>query len=364
MSLEILGMGTALPTHSIAQSDAANLANTLACRSPKESKLLEALYKRTRIQNRGSVLLQDGNGPNLRQSFFPVAHGPADLGPTTGQRMHRYAEEAAPLALAASRRALRESGLAASRISDLITVSCTGFTAPGVDIALIKALGLSKNVGRMQLGFMGCHGSLNGLRIASALVEANPESRVLLCAIELCSLHFSYAWDTEKIVANGLFADGAAALIAGPEKKTKHSAWRVQALGSCLFPDSESAMTWRIGDHGFEMTLSNRVPSLIASHLRPALEEWLALQKLMVEDIRSWAIHPGGPRLLDEVATCLHLPEAMLAASREILQQHGNMSSPTLLFILERLRQEKAPTPCVALGFGPGLTVEMALLRD
>ncbi len=361
MSLAILGMGTALPPCSIAQGDAVELAKAFCCRTDEQARLLPTLYKHTHIQRRGSVLLET-NGSTPRQAFFSPRRGEADRGPTTEQRMQRYAQEAAPLALAAARRALAESQLAAAQISHLITVSCTGFVAPGIDIRLTKELGLASSVSRTHVGFMGCHGALNGLRVASALGDTSPDARTLLCAVELCSLHFSYGWDSEKIVANALFADGAAALIGASTAREPTNVWQVAATGSYLFPDSEDAMSWRIGDYGFDMTLSVRIPTLIAKHLRPWLEHWLGQNGLTLQHVRSWAIHPGGPRLLRTIAACLDLPNRATAASRKILAECGNMSSPTVLFILERLRRDRAPRPCVALGFGPGLVAEAALL--
>lgn len=362
MSIVILSLGTAMPTHSIAQHDAAELAKAFCCQTEEQARVLPTLYKRTRIQRRGSVLLGERDGAGPQQSFFfAPAGGAAGHGPMTGERMQRYAQDAPLLALTAARRALVGSRLAASQLSHLVTVSCTGFVAPGVDIRLIKALGLAQDVGRVHIGFMGCHGALNGLRVASALVSASPGAGVLLCAVELCSLHFCYGWDAEKVVSNALFADGAAALIVARAAGRPADHWQVAAMGSCLFPDSEDAMTWRIGDHGFEMTLSASVPALITTHLRPWLERWLRQQGFTLSQVRSWAIHPGGPRLLNSVAESLHLPSHATAASRGVLAECGNMSSPTLLFILERLQAERAPRPCVALGFGPGLVAEAAL---
>lgn len=361
MPLSLLGIGTAMPVRSIAQDDAAELAKAFCCRTEEHARLLPLLYKRTRIHQRSSVLLEEADGAGPRQSFFAPAIGEAVHGPTTGQRMQRYAQEAAPLALAAAQRALADCAPATPQLSDLITISCTGFVAPGIDIRLIKDLGLARTISRLHVGFMGCHGAFNGLRAAAAMVDANPDTRVLLCAVELCSLHFCYGWDSERIVANALFADGAAALIVGPPAAGPEGAWRLVATGSCLFPDSEDAMTWRIGDHGFEMTLSASIPALLAVHLRPWLERWLGQHGLGVSQIRSWAVHPGGPRILSTVASCLDLADRDLAASREVFTTCGNMSSPTILFILERLRDTGAPRPCVALGFGPGLVAEAAL---
>jgi predicted naringenin-chalcone synthase len=208
---------------------------------------------------------------------------------------------------------------------------------------------------------MGCHGALNGLKLAKALADADPNIRVLLCAVELCSLHFQYGWDSQKVVANSLFADGAAACVVALAPKMARESWHIAASGAGIFPDSEEAMTWKIGNHGFEMTLSNRVPDLISSHLPLWCENWLAENNLKSSDIRSWAIHPGGPRILDAAAACLNLSQETVKASKDVLAACGNMSSPTILFILRNLMLENAARPCVALGFGPGLSVEAAL---
>lgn len=155
---------------------------------------------------------------------------------------------------------------------------------------------------------------------------------------------------------------GAAALIGGHAAANPMAMCKVQTTASCLVPQSQDAMTWRIGNHGFEMTLSNRVPDLIGEHLRPWLSTWLASQGLGLSDIASWAVHPGGPRILDAVEASLELSADALAVSREVLEQYGNMSSPTVLFILQRLLSRGSPRPCVALGFGPGLLAEAALI--
>src|SRR5262249_8133319 len=154
------------------------------------------------------------------------------------------------------------------------------------------ALGLRPTVERTHVGFMGCHGVLNGLRVARALAAAGPAARVLLCAVEVCSLHYYYSWCPGKLVANAIFADCAGALVGAPEGLAAAGAWRALASGSCYLPDSADAMTWTIGDNGFEMTLAKNVPSLIGRHLRPWLEGWLGERGLTVGDVPTWAIHP------------------------------------------------------------------------
>jgi predicted naringenin-chalcone synthase len=360
MTLSIYHIGTAEPTYSIRQQDAAVLAASVCGLASDQARPIEVLYRRTRIERRGSVLLEHPEGIEPRQSFMPPSTGSDDRGPTTALRMDRYAAAAPLLAATASRAALDGSGIAAREIDHLITVSCTGFNAPGFDIGLIKELNLSPGVARTHVGFMGCHGALNGLRVAELAATARPGARVLVCAAELCSLHYQYGQDPEKMVANAIFADGAAAVACGGPRAGEEG-WRLIRSGSQLFPNSDDAMTWRVGNHGFEMTLSARVPDLIATHLRPWLENWLSTAGLSVAEIGSWAIHPGGPRILDQVAASLELPPAALEPSRRVLAEHGNMSSPTILFILERLRHQQAARPCVALAFGPGLVVEAAL---
>ena len=364
MTFAIAGMGTAVPASCIDQQDAAEVARIVCCRTPEQAALLPALYRQTGIRQRHMVF----GGPVVSDVLEGSAHSGSpflprlaedERGPTTRRRMEYYLREARPLAWRAAAAALAQAQLPPEAIAHLVLVSCTGFAAPGVDVHLIKHLHLAPTVERTHVGFMGCHGGINGLRVAHALAGANPDKAVLLCAVELCSLHYHYQWHPKKMVANALFADGAAAVVgtAAPS-----SDWRVLATGSCLFPDSEHAMTWHVGDHGFDMTLSSRVPNLIAKHLRPWLDTWLRQHGLARPDIGSWAIHPGGPRILSTVQETLELDDKALATSAEVLAEYGNMSSPTVLFILDRLRRCRASRPCVALAFGPGLVAEAALL--
>jgi predicted naringenin-chalcone synthase len=363
MSLAILGIGTSEPAYSIAQTEAAELASTFCLTTPEQAHTLQALYRRTRIERRGSVLLEQPEGTSPRQTFMAPAVSEEDHGPSTGARMERFAEEAPPLALAAARQALERSQVAAGEITHAVTVSCTGFVAPGFDLRLVKGLKLSRDVARAHIGFMGCHGALNALRVASAFAGTNPAARILICATELCSLHYRYGRGSDKLVANAIFADGAAAVVCGAGASAPTSGWQLARSGSHLFPGSEDAMSWRIGDHGFEMSLSPRVPALIAEHLRPWMESWLARDDMSLADVRTWAVHPGGPRIVSQVACGLGLADDAPAVSQQVLKECGNMSSATIVFILERLIAQDAPRPCVALAFGPGLVVEAALFR-
>lgn len=363
--IHLLGLGTALPSNRFTQEQGARIAQVL-CLDPRQAPLIPTLYRQTGISGRNLVLEEDLvrdvlTGTRHSQSvFLPKEEGP-DSGPTTRQRMDVYCAKAPSLAIAAAERALADSSIAPHAITHLVTVSCTGFAAPGVDIELIRGLGLSPETQRAHIGFMGCHGALNGLRVARGLASAEANAVVLLCAVELCSLHYHYGWDPKRVVGNALFGDGAAAAVIG--RAGAQTGWKLAAHGASLFADSDWAMTWEVGDNGFTMSLSTKVPGLIAKHLRPWLESWLAQHGETIASVGSWAIHPGGPRVLSAVTESLGLQAEAATASGEILTRHGNMSSPTILFILDELRRNQAPSPCVALAFGPGLAVEAAMFK-
>ena len=367
MSLSIVGLGTAVPPDAISADDGLRIARYLAGPDVRTSDWLGPIYSNSGIRQRfqvigGHVIRDLWAGTNVSGSPFLPSEFNEGRGPTTSERMRIYAKEIGPLALRAARMALEQSGFAAKAITHIVTVSCTGFHAPGLDFTLIQELGLSPTVERTHVGFMGCHAALNGLRVANAYTTADPDARVLICAAELCSLHYYYGSAADKLVANAIFADGAAAIV-GTANREPSQTWRVAATGSCVLPDSADAMGWLIGDHGFEMSLSRRVPEWIRGHLRPWLERWLAKHSRRLEEIGSWAVHPGGLKILTAVEDGLELPADALSASRAIYTEYGNMSSPTVVFVMDRLQKEGRPLPCVAMGFGPGLVVEAVLFE-
>jgi predicted naringenin-chalcone synthase len=364
MPLHIHGIGTAVPPNAISQDEAAAAAAQYGCSAPDQQRQIKALYRLSRVKKRHSVVLEsDSRAGGARQSFFAPMRGGDDRGPTTAARMARYERDAPALGARAARSALEQAGRAAGDVTHLVTVSCTGFSAPNFDLGLVRALGLPRTVERTHVGFMGCHGALNGLRVARGYAESRPGACVLVCAVELCSLHYQYGWTGDWLVSNAIFADGAAALVGGGVPPATGDAWVLAQNGAALLEDSAELMSWRIGNHGFEMSLSARVPGVIERELRPWLDLWLAAQDLSVERIATWAVHPGGPRILESVAHATGISRDDYAISQEVLAEFGNMSSPTILFILERLRKRGAPRPCLAVGFGPGLAVEAALFR-
>lgn len=395
----VLGIGTAVPPAAASQLQAARLALETTLLDQGQHALVQGLYKRAGVSTRGSALLTSTTPPHLPvdQSFFPptltsappAPATPAEAAPqpwpTTRQRMAAFPQLATPMALAAARQALDHAGGAPGSITHLVTVSCTGMHAPGVDVALVRELGLPPGVQRLNIGFMGCHGGIVAARTAAALAAApaqasrpsTPPPRILAVCIELCTLHLQRTDRAEQHVANALFADGAAAIVVGPSSDSPTTttppappAPHIRSSSSMLFDDSITAMGWTIGDHGFEMTLDRRVPEVLAAGLGPWIWPWLRQElgsAVQPDDLR-WAVHPGGPRILDAIETALSLGPAALAHSRTVLSDHGNMSSATVLFILRRMLQQgtaQAPAdtrPIVMLAFGPGLTGEAALL--
>jgi predicted naringenin-chalcone synthase len=349
------------------QAEATELALQINAPSDEQAKLLRVLYRRAGVKTRYTAVPHQTAIEWLQAAAEPlvssggVGERVVTRGASTQERMQIYAREAPRLALHAAREALERSELPAREITHLVTVSCTGFGAPGIDLELITKLGLPATVQRTHVGFMGCHGAINGLRVARGLAAADAPANVLLCATELCSLHYYLPWDPTKFVGNAVFGDGAAALVAGTS--AGEGEWRITSCGSCVIPDSTDAMSWNVGDFGFEMELSPRVPDLIREHLRPWLEQWLGRSGLKLAEIGSWAVHPGGPRIVSAVEESLGLDAQATAVSREVLSECGNMSSPTVLFVLDRLRHRDAPRPCVMLGFGPGLVAEAALVE-
>ena len=357
----VLWIGTAQPSSRLTQARTAQIARAICLYTDEQSRRLGILYERTRVRHRASVLSDENGHAGDWQRFYHTAVDSTDRGPGTGARLDAYARHAVDLASESSRAALSGADCGPERITHLVTVSCTGFVAPGVDIGLIRSLGLRPTIARVHVGFMGCHGALNALGVATAFAGRDPEARVLVCCVELCSLHFSYGAAMEQMIANALFADGSAAAVVAAHGASSPGTHGILATGSCLFANSEDAMTWRIGDHGFEMTLSPRIPEIIGEGLRPWLQAWLGEQGLGIGDVRSWAIHPGGPRILEAVGESLGLTDEHLAASRHVLGECGNMSSPTVLFILDHLWRTGGGGPSVAIGLGPGLVAEAAL---
>jgi predicted naringenin-chalcone synthase len=285
----------------------------------------------------------------------------------TGARMQRFATEAMPLGKSAVTSALGNAGLAADEIGMFAVVSCTGYATPGLDILLARDLGMTPDVQRLHIGHMGCYAALPGLGAVADFVVARQRPAVMLC-VELTSLHVQPATDDlQQMVAHALFADAAAAIVVTGEESVAAAQAGLEVIDIVAQTDTATVdhMTWDVTDLGFRMGLSPKVPDVLARHVQPVVTQLLTRHGLAVDDIAGWAIHPGGRRIVEVIGERLDLPETALAPSYAVLRDAGNCSSATVLLVLERIVASgslRPGDPVVAMAFGPGLTLYVALL--
>ncbi|QMU98491.1 type III polyketide synthase [Microbacterium esteraromaticum] len=339
-------------------------------------RLIATSFDGAGVETRHTVLDELDPSAEVDSPRFLDRRSGTLLEPGTAARNDIYAREADRLFIEAARGALDgDPDLSASDITHVVTVSCTGFHAPGPDYAIVRALGLSAAVQRYHLGFMGCYAALPALRAAAQFCRADPEAVVLVASVELCTLHLRSSNDADAIIASSLFADGAAAaLVTARPLPTEVPALTLDGFHTGLIPEGERDMAWTVGDTGFEMVLSTRVPQLIGGHIDEALRALWSEDAGVApgladhpigEVVRHWAIHPGGRSILDRVQERLGLDDAQLRPAREVLRTCGNMSSATVLFVLQRILEHEGALPgerVAAMAFGPGLTAESALL--
>jgi alkylresorcinol/alkylpyrone synthase len=343
MTARVQAVGTAMPDYVFKQAE---IVEDFFSRQPGWDPAWAEVFANSGVERRGSV---------VDMGYYATPGSTAD-------RMRVFAPAARRLGAEAARRALERAGPgAATEVTDLLAVSCTGYSGPGLDVHLVDDLALGDRVQRLAIGHMGCYAALPALRTAAALANASG-GRALVACVELCTLHVQPLRTREDAVYLSLFADGAAAALVGP------GGVGPEILGSATvtLPRSEERMGWTIEDHGFQMWLSPRVPALIERGVGRLVEDLLLPHGLVPDDVAHWAVHPGGPEIIDRVQRRLGLSDAQVARSREVLADGGNRSSATVLFILEQLLGNGEVEPgqwIVALAFGTGLTLEALLLR-
>ncbi len=378
MKTTIHSIATANPEFSLPQAQAAEFMVQVDGISPALRRRIPGIYENSAIDRRYSCISDYGSDPANFQ-FYPKNWA---LSPvlSTETRNRAYLNYAPNLAIDAARQALQQAHFAAQDITHLIVVSCTGFAAPGVEIQMIQQLNLRSTVARTAIGFMGCHGALNGLKIAHAICQTDPSAIVLMVCVELCTLHIQIADSIESVVTNALFSDGAAAVILSTQAVVNPGKSLVYCGGnSQILPDSQALMNWTIGDTGFLMGLSPKVADHIATQIERYMDDVLKIYQLHLSDLDFWAIHPGGIQIIRQVQSAIDIPQSKIQDSYDILHDYGNMSSPTILFILKRIlhrlqqadesRAEEAfgrtfgGTFGTAIAFGPGLTIESALFE-
>lgn len=340
----ILSVASASPDHCFHQTDIMQRMLERLNLSPTQEESLKRLYQNSDIHTRYSVM------KDYNVLFeYPKAH----------ERNAIFKEEAPKLAVKAARKALTQSDKDPKQITHVISVSCTGMMAPGIEYYLIKELGLNWNVGRIGINFMGCFGAFNGLSVAKAIISENPNNLVLLVCTELCSIHGQLDLSSDTLLGNSIFADGAAASIVGGNE-SKNFLWEIIERTSLLIEDSVDYMAWDVAESGYKMKLSSRVPVLIKRNIARYARSLLK-DKATFEECH-WAVHPGGKAILTSVEKECSLLPKQIESSRKILQTYGNMSSATFLFVLEHAQKLHSKWT-IGMAFGPGLSIEGILLR-
>jgi len=364
MTARIVSIGTAVPPTRIGQDDARDIFAAQEGADRLSRRLIRAAFDASAIESRHTVLTEFASPGAPRPpeaASFVDAEGRL-RSPGTAARNDRYNATAPALSASAARSALADAEIDPAAVTHVVTVSCTGLFAPGPDYRLVRDLGLPRTVERCHLGFIGCAAALPALRVAAALTASRPEAVVLVVCTELCTLHLRPSNDPQQIVAASVFADGAAAAVVTADPSAgRAGGLELDRFGTALTDEGETDMVWTIGDNGFEMVLSAEVPRIIGREIRGSVGRFLG------EDLppEVWAVHPGGRSVLDRVEAGLELAPDALSVSRAVLSEYGNMSSATILFILAALLRDDAVADgarVAGLAFGPGLTVESALM--
>lgn len=363
----LIDIETASPPYQITQLKAADELKKRMKITPAHSRLIDTAAAYSGINTRYIVV------PDAEESALELFYKNMDELPGTKTRMDEYEKWSKSLASIAVENLLKENNFSADKINRIVTISCTGFYAPGLDYFLMKEFNIPFTAKRINIGFMGCSASLIGF---SSVLESFPknagliespknENNTLLVSVELCSLHLHLEATRDNILANTIFADGCAAVLFSNSKDIKPKLEIVETK-SITFDNSLDYMGWKIGDTGFKMILSPELPKMILEHAAPELIKILRGIGVEKDSVKLWALHPGGRAILDALQAGLDLSEEQMLPSRNILRNYGNMSSASILFVLKEILNTthiNKDELCCAVAFGPGLSMEIALLR-
>lgn len=355
MQPSILGLGSEVPPYVFPQREVSQKMISVLKVPEEKQGAFRRLYEESSIDTRYSVVA-DFQKERAEWKFWGEDF-PQSV-PSMGKRNERFKQEAPELALKAARKAIDEWGGKVEEITHIISISCTGVMAPGIEFHLMQRLNLRPDTYRLAIQFMGCFGAFKGISAAHAFAKENRDARILIVSTELCSLHFQTTLTPDNVLGNALFADGSAAAVIGMPRGDEKPLYQVQGHSSMGLGQTLDKMTWEASDTGFTMKLSNFVPALIGRHILPFMKNLL---KEISPGHCDWAIHPGGKSIIQVIERTFNLDLSQTKTSWDVLRDFGNMSSATLLFVLERLqRTDRKHVACV--GFGPGLSFEGLLL--
>jgi predicted naringenin-chalcone synthase len=371
MQTHLIAIGTAVPKHTIEQAKVVSFMKNMLSLDEVESRRLAALYRATAIDKRYSVIADYGVATKEEFTFY--SSNIDDDFPSVAKRMAIYKQEALPLAVKALENAFdKAKQIQPQHITHLITISCTGMYAPGIDIELVTYFQMRNSVQRTAINFMGCYGAFIGLKTADAICKSNPEAVVAMISVELCTLHFQKSKRDDDLLSASIFADGAAAVLFTSNKQLDNFSFSgtslsLQQFYCDLLVEGKNEMCWGIGNYGFEMSLSSYIPSLVSKGVKTLIGGLKEKLGVNVENIGHYAIHPGGRAILETAEKILSITKEQNRFAYKTLKNYGNMSSATILFVLKLLLEtirEKDENPYIlSMAFGPGLTLETALLK-
>ncbi|SFQ29955.1 type III polyketide synthase [Parafilimonas terrae] len=357
--IEIISIGTAVPQHSFNQRDVIPMMQKIYGLDDKEARRLAFMYRQSEIETRYTVLADYTQPDEKYWNFIPLSQD--EPLPNLDERMKIYNREALPLSIAAINDCLKKNVLPAD-ITHLITVSCTGMSAPGLDLQIAEAMDMQPQVFRTSVNFMGCYGAVHALKLAKLICDSTPNSNVLIVATEICSIHFQKEYSPDNASSSIIFADGSAAVLISNKIQSERKL-QLSNFYSKVAYKGKKDMAWELSHRGFIITLSSYIPDLIEQDIALLVEEAVQHYGLSVKDITHWCTHPGGKKILNAIQRQLNLDKDDLRFSKDILSRFGNMSSPTVLFVLKEILENLDDKPANIMGtaFGPGLTMETFL---
>ncbi|WP_375584530.1 type III polyketide synthase [Cyclobacterium xiamenense] len=357
MNSQIVSIGLANPGEPIPQDKISRFMQLAHGLDPLESRKLGFIYRKSGILERYSALNDFNFDDPDKFDFFPN-NKRLEPFPGTAKRMEVFRSVAPGLAQTAIRQCLQGANMQPSEVTHLILVSCTGMYAPGVEMDIIQTIGFPNTIERYAIHFMGCYAAFNGIKLADRICRSEPKARVLIVGVELCTIHFQKEYSEDNVIANALFGDGAAAVMV----KNAERGLGILNYQSNILIEGETDMAWTIGDFGFEMKLSKYIPDLLnrgIHELRKNLQS-----KFDIAQINQFAIHPGGKQILKKIESAFGIEQVQNGHAHRILEKFGNMSSVTILFVLAAILEDPGMQgEVLAMGFGPGLTLETLLLR-
>ena len=360
---KIASISTALPAYKHEQTDILSFMQNVYALNETDKRKLRFLYHQSGIGSRYSVIPDYSLNPE-GWSFYPATEN-LDPFPNLELRMQWYERTAPALSIKAIEKCIDEK-IGKEEITHLITVSCTGMSAPGLDLQIMESMDLKPNIFRTSVNFMGCYAAIHGLKLANAFCKSDPHAKVLVVCTELCTLHFQKENTMDNLASSLLFGDGSAAVLVVPDENDLKGLTISNFYSEVAFGGKDH-MSWQLSSKGFLMTLSGYVPELIEQDFDQLLTKALKNSNTKKEAISHWCIHPGGKRILSSISKSAGITKEELAPSYKVLNDYGNMSSPTILFVLKELMDsfnQKDPEYINVFGaaFGPGLTMETFLL--